>query len=529
MKKLLLLTFLVGSAFVVFSQITLSNNSQIIVASGANLIVNDINNDNGTIEVSNGGTISVKGNIINNGGGLFESTSSGTITFNGSSAQEIGGTSTVHFYGSLGINNSNGVNITGTDQEIHGALTFTDGKITLNGFNLTLGTTDPTGVSATSYIATNGIGQLKRSVANSDVIFPVGNSTWNQLILNNTGASLTYGVRVVDNEPENLSTSHMVNRSWVVTQETAGNSNLAVTTQWNENEELTNFERTSSNVGLTTDGGTNYAWGTSGAASGSNPYTQTGTGFTDVGTFTIGDYYYSGIEVDVVAFLAGAYNSTTDKMDKSINSIIPLNDPYTLSTTVTNVPDNAVDWIKIELRDKDANTSVLYSFARFIDENGQIIEEDETNLTLKEVPKDSYYIALIHRNHFGVISNTAINLDSSPAIDFTNNLANAWDNSSITTNNAMKEVETGVFALWDGDANGDGVVSYNGGGNDRIIVLNKVGASTPGNTIIDTYAKEDVNMNGDVNYNGGGNDRISILNTVGASTPGNTISQHLPE
>lgn len=112
MKKLLLLTFLVGSAFVVFSQMTLSNNSQVIVADGSYLIVNDINNTSGTI--TNNGTITINGDVTNNSGGLFDNISSGSVTFSGITAQEITGVSTVHFYGPLGINNTNGVSINGS-------------------------------------------------------------------------------------------------------------------------------------------------------------------------------------------------------------------------------------------------------------------------------------------------------------------------------------------------------------------------------------------------------------------------------
>ena len=533
MKKLLLLTFLVGSVFVVFSQMTLSSGAQVVVSSGAQLVVKDIENTSGTI--TNDGDITVTGNVTNNSGGLFDSGSNGTIAFNGSSSQEITGAETIHFYGTLEIDNPNDVSFTssstGADQEIHGTLTFTNGKLNLNGFNLTLGATDPTGIGLASYIVTNGDGVLKRTVGSSDVLFPVGNTYYNPVTINNSGTSDTYGVKVVDNEPSGTSDSHMVDRSWVVTETTSGNSNLTVTPQWNSSEEGADFNDANCAVGLTADAGNNYSWGSYGSATGSNPYTRSGSGFTSVGTFVVGDDYADAIVFDLKAFLAGAYNSSTGKMDKTLNTagLIPTTDPYEGTTTVSSVPANAVDWIKIELRDKNDNTSVLYSFARFIDEDGQVIEEDATDLTLHGVTKDSYFIAVLHRNHFGIISNSTVNLNSSPALDFSSVQTTAWQNGNITTNAAMKEVETSVFALWDGDANGDGLVAYNGGSNDRIIVLNKVGASTPGNTITSSYTNEDVNMDGDVNYNGGGNDRISILNTVGASTPGNTITQHLPE
>lgn len=534
MKKLVLLAFLIGIGYFSFAQMTLSSGSQIVVASGSTIVANDVVNNSGTIV--NSGNVEIKGDLTNNNGGLIDNTSSGTVTFNGSSAQEITGAATTHFYGALEIDNTSGVSLTststGADQEVHGTMTFTNGKLTLNGFDLTLdGTGDPTGVGSTSYFVTNSTGELKRTVGANNILFPVGNTAYNPITINNAGTSDTYGVIAVDNEPANSSTDHLVDRSWVVTEASAGNSNLTVTAQWNASEELTDFDRTNSAVGLTTDAGSSYTWGSYGGASGSDPYTQSGAGFTGVGTYAVGDYYADAIVVNLTAFLGGAYNTTNSNMDKTLNTegLIPTTDPYSLSTTVSSVPSSAVDWIKVELRDKNDNTSVLYSFARFIDQDGQIIEEDESNFTMKGVPEDSYYIAVMHRNHFGVISNATVDLSSSPTLSFTSNQATAYQDGTISTNAAMKEVETGVFGLWNGDANGDGTISYNGASNDRITVLNKVGASTPGNTIANTYTDEDVNMDSDVNYNGAGNDRINILNVIGAITPGVVYTEHIPE
>lgn len=263
MKKVLSLAFLIGSAFLVSAQMTLSSGSQIVVVSGGTLVVNDIVSNSGTLK--NSGTVNVKGDVTNNTGSLIEATSTGTVTFNGSSAQEITGAATVHFYGTLDINNSNGVSITNTTtgaaQEIHGTLSFTSGKLTLNNFDLTIGTTNPTGTDATSYIVTNGTGQLKRVVASSDVIFPIGNSAYNPITLNNAGTSDTYSAKVIDSKPASFSGStHIVNRSWDITETVSGGSNYTVTTQWNVGEEAT-FDRTNSCIGITDDAGATVTWG----------------------------------------------------------------------------------------------------------------------------------------------------------------------------------------------------------------------------------------------------------------------------
>jgi len=89
MKKIILLAFLIGSAFLVSAQLVLSSGSQIVVNSTSVLVVNDLTTAGGTIK--NSGEVTVLGNITNNSGDLFTSDSDGTISFEGSEAQEITG------------------------------------------------------------------------------------------------------------------------------------------------------------------------------------------------------------------------------------------------------------------------------------------------------------------------------------------------------------------------------------------------------------------------------------------------------
>ena len=248
MKYILPLVFFLLSTSSGFAQMVLSSGSNVVVNSGSSLVVDDLTNTSGTI--TNNGTVTIKGDVTNNSGDLIASSSTGTVSFAGTSAQEITGADTIKFYGTVEINNSNGVALTNTStgcaQQINGTLNFSNGILTLNNFDLIIGSTDPTNTGASKYIKTNGTGSLKRTVGNSDVLFPVGNSAYNPVTLNNSGTSDTYAVRVADQEPAGSSTNHMVDRSWIITEETSGGSDLTVTAQWNSGEELTNFDRTSS-------------------------------------------------------------------------------------------------------------------------------------------------------------------------------------------------------------------------------------------------------------------------------------------
>lgn len=542
MKKNLLTFTLLFTIFSGFAQLTIESGVKFIVYSGSTVVVNgDIVSNDATF--GNNGTIVLKGDMINNTSVLFSDTSAGTIKFNGTAAQEITGDYDVGFYGVTEIDNSAGVSVTntatGADQTINGELKFTNGKLTLNDFNLTIGATDPTGTGLAAYVVTNGTGTLKRNVpadGATDVTFPVGNTAYNSLTLKNsvTATADVYGVRVVDNEPANASTDHMVNRSWEVTEGASGGSDLTVTAQWNGTEELTGFSRTNSAIGLTTDGGTTYTWSETGAAAGSDPYTKTNSSFTGVGTFAVGDYYFSGKRLNLKFFLAGAYNTTNSYMDKTLNTsgLIPATDPYGMNTTAPSIPTDAVDWVKVILRDKTTPTTLVDSFAFFVDINGNLLDTLGTQGgKIFGVTLDNYNIEVFHRNHLPVMTSSLVNLNISgtPSYDFTIGLSQAWDDATVTTNEAMKEVETGVWGLWEGDANHDGKIQYEGGNPDRISVLSEVGISTPSNIITSIYSANDVNMDGEVQYEGGNPDRITILSVVGISTPSQIFYVHLPK
>jgi len=514
----------------------MTGDASVTVNGGATLVIGTLYNTS-TGLIANNGTVEVAGNVQNDGSALFAAASTGTVIFNGTAAQEITGTVPVQFYGDVEIDNAAGValtnTVTGSDAVMHGQLTFTDGSFTLNEFDLTL-EVDAVGADAAKYFVTNGAGSLKRSVpadGATNVVYPVGNSVYNPVTLQNSATATTdiYGVIVADSKPANFAgTDHIVDRSWVITEDVAGGSDLTLTTQWNGTDELDPFDRTNSTHGVTADNGTTVTWGNSAAATGTDPYALTSTGISVLGTFMVGDDYYSTINIDLKIFLAGAYNAANHNMDNNLNALLPLTDPYGVGTTVTAIPATAVDWIKIELRDKNDRSNVLYSFARFIDQDGQVINENETNCELPGVTRDSYYIAVMHRNHFGVVSNNTVDLTATPTLSFQTAQATAWQDAGITTNTAMMEVETGVFALWSGDANGNGIISYEGGSNDRLEILTEVGELTPTNVLYGVYNNADVNMDGNVSYEGAGSDRLLVLSSVWVTTPTNTLSVHLP-
>lgn len=228
-----------------------------------------------------------------------------TIIFQGTVAQTINGTN--GNFGNIKINNATGV-ATNVNLSITNTIDLTLGKLTLGTYNATTGTA--TNYSAASYVVTNSTGQLKRNVAASDTIFPVGNSSYNPITFNNTGTADVYGVRVLDGA---LTTANVntktVSRRWVITEAVAGGSNLSVVAQYNTGEHNTGF-----NAAITPKIGfyNGTAWSEVAAtAAGANPFTFTSNANSTPADLTTGTQYFAVGKDD--AFVITYYTVTFDK------------------------------------------------------------------------------------------------------------------------------------------------------------------------------------------------------------------------
>lgn len=262
-------------------------------------------------------------------------------------------------------------------------------------------------------------------------------------------------------------------------------------------------------------------------------------------TSTTGTYYntslgtkanasgISPIKVSAKVLLSGPYNSGAGLMKDSLRTLglIPLSSPYasigymhtannrneTVQSSVFSVSGaNAiVDWIIVELRNSSSNT-VVASRSGLLQRDGDITEIDGVSPLEFDMPAGSYKISIRHRVHLGIMSASAYNLTSTPtAVDFTS--INVYGTNARNASNL----------LWGGNTNFDNVVKYSGTSNDRDIILNTVGPSTPSRSI-SGYLLTDLNMNGVTKYTGSRNDRDIILTNVGSATPNNIITQQLP-
>ncbi len=171
-------------------------------------------------------------------------------------------------------------------------LDFQNGHLDIQNFNLTISSGGGiTNASSSKHVKTSSTGTLIQEVAGSDVTFPVGNSAYNPVILNNSGTTDNFNVRVsdevlTDGTSGTALTTNVVDRTWLIGEETGGGSNLTITTTWNGSDELSGFTRTDCYISHYTGGGWNAD--AAGAAGGSDPYTRSRSGITSLSPFAVG-------------------------------------------------------------------------------------------------------------------------------------------------------------------------------------------------------------------------------------------------
>lgn len=242
-------------------------------------------------------------------------------------------------------------------------------------------------------------------------------------------------------------------------------------------------------------------------------------------------------------FLQGAYNTATGQMNNTLNSLGILQGKAT--TQPYNIPafsyigteavgagffaanPEIVDWILVELRESSLLSSLVSRRAAFLKTDGTIVDIDgSSSVMFSGVPAATYAVAVRHRNHMGIIADTAINFNSgSGGYDFT-----IAANKSLQNQKYTSSVEVGgIWAMRGGDANGNGNVKYNGPGNDQNQILNiKLGGSIS-NILNNVYSVEDLNMNGNIKWNGPGNDQNFLLNTTLVGSLSNLFVEQLPK
>ncbi|MFN3875574.1 MAG: trypsin-like peptidase domain-containing protein, partial [Flavobacteriales bacterium] len=257
------------------------------------------------------------------------------------------------------------------------------------------------------------------------------------------------------------------------------------------------------------------------------------TGSTAVHPFCVSQ----SLAVTARALLEGPYG-TGPLMSDALRAagLVPATEPYTAlgfahvggggETAAPGVlaatgSDAIVDWVLLQLRSVAAGYPVVATRSALMQRDGDIVDTDGVSPVSFAAPPGDYHVAVLHRNHLGMMTAAAHALSHVPtAIDFTLAGTATWGTE------ARKDMG-GTFVMWAGNCLADEVLRYVGADNDRDPVLQAVGGSVP-TAIAPGYLPADANLDGVVKYTGGANDRDLILVNIGGGAATNTRQAQLP-
>jgi len=185
----------------------------------------------------------------------------------------------------------------------------------------------------------------------------------------------------------------------------------------------------------------------------------------DMGTYE----FFQGIELDLKVFLEGPFNGTTmntDLTNSTSSTILPIKQPYNTppwnysgtEEVFSTFPNNTVDWILLQVRDTtDVALAIPASIkgrqAVFLLSDGSIVDINGSNPRFGNPIEHQCYIAVLHRNHLGIISSTPLaESGGTYSYDFTSGSSQAYGTD------AQKDLGGGIFGMYAGDADANGII-----------------------------------------------------------------------
>jgi Leucine-rich repeat (LRR) protein len=178
------------------------------------------------------------------------------------------------------------------------------------------------------------------------------------------------------------------------------------------------------------------------------------------------------LPVAPVVLLQGPYDEATGLLQDHLraDNLLPPTEPYTAlsyphlggggetvqpSVFETTGPDAIVDWLFLELRDKNDPATVRATRSALLQADGDVVDTDGLSpVAFADLPPDDYYLVVKHRNHLGVMTAAPVALSGAPAaVDFTTDL-----NQVAGGANGVTVLPDGKLGLFSGDFNGNGQV-----------------------------------------------------------------------
>jgi len=215
--------------------------------------------------------------------------------------------------------------------------------------------------------------------------------------------------------------------------------------------------------------------------------------------------------IDMHAFLEGAHDSNTNQMTTVLNERgllpgqtpvsplaipTPAGQPYSVAPwnyagtegigwTDADYTGNETDWVLVSMRSGIQKDTEMMMAAGLLMKDGSIVFPQPCALPTTE---GSVYIVLEHRNHIGIMTPQPVQIiNNTLTYDF--RLADSYRD---VTSFGQKQMPTGDWCLFAGDADQSDFPSFDITGTDKTIWFNN-------NGVFDYYLSPDFNLDGDVN------------------------------
>ncbi|MBI1224685.1 MAG: hypothetical protein GC192_05575 [Bacteroidetes bacterium] len=230
----------------------------------------------------------------------------------------------------------------------------------------------------------------------------------------------------------------------------------------------------------------------------------------------------TGVNLRPRVYLQGALYSllpaaTLMRDDLRAKGLIPMTEPYSVLNyqLVGGGGESISNPSVLQVTGKNAIVDwVIASRAALLQRDGDVVDLDGISpVNFSNINPGKYYVSIRHRNHLGVMSGEALDLNwSAVSFDFTD------PSFPVNCTNSMSTIGN-KRALWAGDVNNDGRIISQGPNNDVLKLFTTVlydgdNIEQSANFISMGYLQADVNMDGMAIYEGEKNDGSFIWQTV---------------
>lgn len=130
----------------------------------------------------------------------------------------------------------------------------------------------------------------------------------------------------------------------------------------------------------------------------------------------------SSVVISPKVYLQNAYTGPDMSTYLSINNLVPTSEPYTglgynfvggggeTSSLATISTNDITDWVVVELRDASDPTMIVASKAGLVRKDGTVVNrlDGASPIGFPLAGGSSYYVAIKHRNHLSIMTNTTV-------------------------------------------------------------------------------------------------------------------------